>query len=72
MYARKRTVEIEVVQPEFLERAVERGFDFFRLVAVVPELGRDEEFLALHDLGNDLLERCTDLFAYTQSNLNGI
>lgn len=54
------TVEIEVVDAELGESQVEVFLDELGVVRVVPELGGDEELLALYDGGDDLLERRAD------------
>lgn len=54
------TVEIEVVDAELGESQVEVFLDELGVVRVVPELGGDEEFLALYDGGDDFLERRAD------------
>jgi hypothetical protein len=53
--------QVDVVQPELLERVVERPLDLVRLVHVVPHLGADEQVLAL-DAGG-LLEEVADRLA---------
>ena len=55
------TVEVDVVELELLERLVELLLDELRLVRRVPELGGDEDLLALRYGGDDLLQRRTDL-----------
>ena len=57
------TVEVDVVEAELLERLVELDLDELGLVRGVPELGRDEELLALHYRGDHLLQRAADLGA---------
>lgn len=54
-------VEVEVVEAELGERVVEGSLDEGGLVGIVPELGCDEELVALDDGGDDLLERGADL-----------
>lgn len=68
---RTRTVEIEVLELELLERLVELLLDFLRAVRRVPQLRRDKELLALHDGRNDLLQRATDLRTRAQFSVTG-
>ena len=63
------TVKVDVVELELLKRLVELLLDELGLVRRVPELGGDEEFLALHDGRNDLLQCTPNLpFATTTSS----
>ena len=57
----RRTVKVDVVELELLERLVELLLDEFGLVRCVPELGGDEELFALHDGWDDLLQCASDL-----------
>ena len=67
-----RTIEVDVVQAELAETLVELLLDVLGRVVVVPELGRDKELFALHDLGNDTLQGGTDfvLVLVDQSTVN--
>ena len=56
-----RTVKVDVVELELLERLVELLLDKLGLVRRVPELGGDEELLTLHDGWDDLLQCAPDL-----------
>ena len=56
------TVEVDVVELELLERLVELLLDELRLVRRVPELGGDEDLLALRYGGDDLLQPAPDLY----------
>ena len=55
------TVKVDVVELELLERLVEFLLNEFGLVRRVPELGGDEELLALYDGWDDLLQCASDL-----------
>ena len=55
-----RTIEVDVVQAELAETLVELLLDVLRRMVVIPELRRDEELFALHDIGNDTLQGGTD------------
>ena len=57
----RRTIKVDVVELELLERLVEFLLNEFGLVRRVPELGGDEELLALHDGWDDLLQCAPDL-----------
>ena len=57
----RRTVKVDVVELELLERLVELLLYELGLVRCVPELGGDEELLALHDGWDDLLQCASDL-----------
>ena len=59
----RRTVKVDIVELELLQRLIELLFHKFGLVRCVPELGGDEELLALHYRGDHLLQRAADLGA---------
>ena len=63
-----RTVKVDVVELELLERPVELLLNEFGLVRRVPELGGDEELLALHDGWDDLLQCASDLSFATMTS----
>ena len=64
----RRTVKVDVVELELLERLVELLLDELGLVRRVPELGGDEELLALHDGWDDLLQCTPDLSFATMTS----
>lgn len=55
------TVEVEIISSDLLKRLVESFLNLCSLVRVVPELGGDEELLALDDGRDDLLQGAADL-----------
>ena len=63
-----RTVKVDVVKLELLERFVELLLDQLGLVRRVPKLGGDEELLALHDGWDDLLQCASDLSFATMTS----
>ena len=60
----RRTIKVDVVELELLERLVELLLNELGLVRRVPELGGDEEFFTLHDGWDDLLQ-CTPDLSFT-------
>lgn len=63
MRHRSTVTHVEVVQTKLLQGIVQRGLNLLGLVAVVPQLGGDEDVLALQagDLGEGLLDALADL-----------
>ena len=57
----RRTVKVDVVEPEPRERFVKLLLDVLGRMAVVPKRGRGEELLALDDRLDDTLECRADL-----------
>ena len=53
-------VQVKVVETQLLQRLVERLFNTFRLVGIVPQLVGNKEVLALDHVRDKILERLCD------------
>ena len=66
----RRTVEVDVVELELLERLIELLLDPLGLVARVPQLRGHEDLLALRYARDHLLQRAPDLPSRRRRSVN--